>query len=39
VQPHRGHPARPGNRSDIEAWIVGEIDDDEAIARIKALPR
>jgi len=23
----------------FEAWIVGEIDSDEAIARIKALPR
>lgn len=23
----------------FEAWIVGEIDSEEAIARIKALPR
>jgi hypothetical protein len=29
----------PASDPIFEAWIVGEIDSDEAIARIKALPR
>jgi hypothetical protein len=34
-----GIPHDPATNPIFEAWILGEIDSDEAIARIKALPR
>jgi Antitoxin VbhA len=34
-----GIPHDPATDPIFEAWIVGEIDSDEAIARIKALLR
>ena len=34
-----GIPHNPASEPIFEAWITGEIDSDEAIARLKALPR